>query len=104
MVDALTAEIIDEQGTGIAFQLQGRFTDIDARVVLNFQIVHGELAPDDHGGSDDLDPSAIQRILPKKLLVTGVNPVMIGGIVELDNFTVDDERHRYPYTAATAQA
>ncbi len=58
-VDALPAEVVDQQAAAVALELKRRLADPGRRVVADLQGVHRQLAADDHRGASDLDPSAV---------------------------------------------
>ncbi len=69
-LNALAAEVVDQQTAAIALQLQRRFTHVAHRIVADFQRVERQFATHDHRRPPDLDPAAIViGVLQQALLV-----------------------------------
>src|SRR5690606_22703714 len=84
-IDPLPAEVVDQQATAIAFELQRRLAHIGYRVVLELEAVHGELAPHHHRWPGDPHPAAIDVGGAEQALARRTDFAMARRIEQLDN-------------------
>ena len=56
---ALAAEVVDQKASQVALQLQRRLADLGHGIVVDFEVLHPQLAAGDDRRPPDLDPAAI---------------------------------------------
>ena len=66
VIDALTAEVINQERAAIALELQRRFADVAPRVVADLQAVQGKFAADDDRRSANLDPAIVDPFVAQE--------------------------------------
>lgn len=66
---SLAAEVVDQQYSAVAFELQWGFGDVRLRVARNFEHRHGQFTAGDDGGAFDANPTSVDGAVLQRTII-----------------------------------